>query len=172
MVERRHLIDGLTIKFSGLFSAKDLYSVIDKWLQDNRYDKREIKNAELVRPGGKYIEIELLPWKKITDYARYEIRVRIFVQDMTDAEVEKEGKKVKMNKGDVTIVLDGFLSTDYENVWENKPVFYFLRTIFDKYIYKLYTNRFEKGLKSDVFHLNRLIKGFFNLGRYIPEGTY
>ena len=166
------MIDGLTISFSGLFSAKDLYSIIDTWLMDNRYDKREIRNSELVRQEGKYIEIELLPWRKITDYAKYEIKVRVMIKNMTHVEVEKDGKKVKMDKGDVTVILDGYLTTDYENVWEAKPVYYFLRTLFDKYIYKLYTNRFEAGLKSDVFHLNRQIKGLLNVGRYMPEGSY
>jgi len=172
MAERRHLIDNLTINYSGLFKASDLYNIIDQWLFDTRYDKRELRNSELLRPEGKYLDLLLLPWKKITDYAKYEIKISIIIKNLTQVEVEKEGKKIKMDKGEVIITLDGYLETDYENVWEAKPVYYFLRTLFDKYVYKLYTSRFEAGLKSDIFHLNRIIKGFFNMGRYIPEGSY
>ena len=140
--------------------------MIDGWLYEKGYDKYEKKNEEQVLEGGRKIELELRPWKKTTDYAKNEIRLRIFIDNMTDIEVEKDGKKVKLNKGDIQIIFDAFLETDYENRWESKPIFYFLRGIVDKYIYRSYLEGYKELVKQDINHLLTQIKAFLNLYRY------
>jgi len=64
------------------------------------------------------------------------------------------------------MIFDGYVETDYENRWENKPIFYFLRALIDKYIYRIYTDKFESMLVADVHHLHTRIKSFLNLYRY------
>jgi len=166
LVEREIVVDKLRLAYEGLFSAKELYNLIDGWFFEKGYDKRENRNTEIVRPEGKYIEIELEPWKKVTDYARNVIKVRIIIEDLKEVVVEKDHHKVKLNHGKLKFVFDAYLDTDYENKWEGKPVFYFLRTIFDKYIYKPFTIGFETGVKDDLNQLHTQIKAFLNLYRF------
>ena len=166
MTEREIVVDKLTLTYEGLFSVKELYKVIDSWLAEKSYDKRENKNYEVVNPDGKYIELELEPWKKITTYAKNVFFIRIYCMNVKDVEIEKDGVKMKLNQGKVHIVFDAYLETDYENEWEGKAIFYFLRQVFDKYIFKPFTDGFENGVKEDLMHLHDRIKSFLNLYRY------
>jgi len=166
MAEKKLVIDQKRLNYTGLFSVTDLYQLIDNWLREYAYDKFEKKNEEIVGPTGKDIILELRPWLKITDYAKNEIRIKIFMKDVKEVEVEKDGSKIKLNQGEVQMIFDGYTVTDYENRWENKPVFVFLRAIFDKYIFEFYSNKFEDVLIEDVNHLYMTVKSFLNLYRY------
>jgi len=165
MSERDTVVNKFRLTYSGLFSVLDFYTMIDEYFEDKGYDKREKKNAERVTPEGKYIELHLEPWKKITDYAKSVIAVRIVMTDIKEVEVEKEGVKIKLNQGNIQMVFDAYLETDYEHRWEMKPMFFFLRTIFDKFVFKSYTVSFKNEIKADVDHLIVMIRSFLNLYR-------
>lgn len=166
MSERRLVIDHMTLSYEGLFDLHELYSLINQWLKDKGFDLREQRNQEQVRPNGKSIEVEMLPWKKITDYARHVIRVNIKVLNMKDAVVEEDNKRVKLNKGTIRIVMDGYLDTDYEDRWESKPFYFFIRTLFDKFVYRTYSTQYEELLVENCLQLHSTIKAFLNLYQY------
>jgi len=166
MAEREKIIDELRLSYEGLFDVNELYLAIDKWFRDKGYDKRELKNIEYVKPEGKFIELRIMPWKKITDYAKIEIKIRMQMSDIKEVEVEKDNHKIKLNQGKIQMIFDGFLTTDYENKWEGKPTYVFLRTLFDKFIYKGYTAKFQSQVAEDVNHIHTTIKSFLNLYRF------
>ncbi|MFH1054102.1 MAG: hypothetical protein V1740_06810 [Candidatus Woesearchaeota archaeon] len=165
MAEREIIVDRNRLTYEGLFSVIDLYTMIDEFFEDKGYDKREKKNVERVKAEGKYIELELEPWKKLTDYAKSVIKVRILMSDIKEVEVEKEGVKVKLNQGKVQFVFDAYLETDYEHRWEMKPMFFFIRTLLDKFAFKNYTVSFKNEVKSDLSQLIIMIRSFLNLYR-------
>jgi hypothetical protein len=165
MPEREVIIDKLRMTYEGLFSVAELYTMIDEWFREKGYDKKESKNIEVVRPEGKQIELVLEPWKKVTDYAKNIIKIRILMTDIKDVEVEKDHTKVKLNQGKIQLVFDAFMETDYESRWEGKPIFYFIRTVFDKYFYKPFLAGFETGVKADTMDLHKRIAAFLNLYR-------
>jgi len=166
MAERRLVIDHMRLKYEGLFDLHELYKLIDNWLREKAFDKRELRNQEHVKPDGKYVELILMPWKKITDYARHVIRIEIKVFNLTEVVVERDGQRVKMNQGRVDILFDAYLDTDYEDRWEQKPFYFFMRTIFDKFIYRTYSTQFEELLVENVHQLHTAIKSFLNLYQY------
>jgi hypothetical protein len=169
MAERKIVVDKLKITYEGLFDATNLYQMIDSWLHNKGFDKREMKNNEIVKPEGKYVLLELQPWKKITDYARLVIKVDLRMFDVKDVEIEKDHQKLKLNKGRVVIALWGFLDTDYENRWEEKPVYFFLRALKDKFVYKEYMDQYEDILIKLVEELNIELKSYLNLYRYVSS---
>ncbi|MCP3683956.1 MAG: hypothetical protein GY861_14830 [bacterium] len=166
MSERKLVVDHLKLTYDGLFNITMLYRTIDNWFMENGFDKREVRNQEHLKPDGKYIEIELQPWKKITDYARHVIKVQIKMLRIQDVEVEQDGLKVKVQKGRVNIIFDSYLDTDYEGRWEMKPFYFFLRTVFDKFVYRTYTSQFEDLLVEKTSNLFATIKAFLNLHKY------
>ena len=166
MAERHVVIDKLRLNYEGLFKVTDLYKTVDNWLREKGYDKREKMMAESVTKGGKYVEWIMEPWKKITDYATIVIKLRVILTDIQEVEVEIDNQKVNMNQGKARFVFDGYIETDYESKWESKPLFFFLRTIMDKYIFKPYTVGFDSNAASDINDLNMRIKSFLNLYRY------
>ena len=163
MAEREVLIDKMRLTYEGLFEVVELYKLIDRFFKEKGYDKRERHNSERVTPAGKFIELELEPWKKITDYTSNVIKLRIVLSDITEVVIKKKGVKVKLNKGKARIVFDAYSETDYENRWEGKPLFFFIRTILEKYIFKPYTDGNRSNVMDDCNHLYNKIKSFFNL---------
>ena len=166
MPERKIVIEELGVNYEGIMNIMDVYKLIDDWLQGNNYDKLELFTTEYVKPEGKYIELVLEPDKKVSDYVKNIIKVRLVAKNVKDVDVEEEGKKRKMQEGTLSIVFTGLLETDYEGRWEQKATIFFLRVLVDKYIYKFYTDRFENALAKDVKDLANQVKSFLNLYRY------
>jgi hypothetical protein len=166
MSEKKLVIDQLKLTYEGIFDMTGLWRLIDSWFYEKGYDRWEHKNFEQVLPTGKAIEIELLPWKKTTEYFKNTIRIRIKATEVKDVEIEKKGVKLKLNQGKLMMVFDGYLESDYENKWEGKAIFFFLRTIFDKYFFRRHTDYYEKWLVNDLYDVHGRIQRFLNLYRY------
>lgn len=166
MVERRPVIEQEQIVYEGLFKIKDIYKIIYEWLGDKGYMPVEKRVTESVTKSGKHFEIEFEPYKKYTDYAKSIIRLHLNAQNVTDAEVTIDGNKKTMQKGKVSIMLDSWLETDYEGRWETKPVFYVLRTIFEKYVYTPFLSGFVTSVRNDTLHLKEQLKAYLNLTRF------
>ncbi len=166
MAETKTLVWLKPLKYSGLFDISELYKVVDNWCKEHHYDKVERKNFEEVFEKGKQFVIELVPYKKITDYAKVEIRVYMEFTNCTEEVVERSGMKHKLFKGDAFFSFDCFLKTDYEGHWETKPVYYFFRTLVDKFIYKNYSNKQEAEAGNDAKDLQNEIKSFLNMQRF------
>lgn len=166
MAETKTLMWLKPLKYSGLVDVKGLYKTIDKWLSENHYDKVERRNFEDVYEDSRQIVLELVPYKKITDYAKVEIRIYMEFTNLKDEVVEKGGLKQKYYRGDLFFSFDCFLVTDYENHWETKATYFFIRTIVDKFIYKGYTKRFESEAISDTNELINEIKNYLNMERF------
>jgi hypothetical protein len=170
MAERRIVIDTLRLNYQGLFNMHEFYRMIDKWLREKGYDKYERKNYEHIYKDGRQLEIELEPWKKFTDYAKCSIKMNILVTGMKDVVVNLDGKKTKMSQGKMVITFMGYMETDYEHRWEKKAFLFFLRTIFDLWIYKINTDKFEAFVAEDTNHLYQTVKSYLNLHRKMVSG--
>ncbi len=165
MGERFFVIEGLSLKYDGLFSISELYKLIDEWFQRHGYEKVEKRNAEQVLETGKNIELVIEPEKFVSDYLKFTIRLKILVEDAKEVRIEQDGIKKNMNKGAVDIGFQGFLITDWEGRWEQKPSYFFWRTIFDKFVFKSHIKEYEGKLATDVHQLHNELKAFLNLYR-------
>src|SRR3989338_3456657 len=118
MAEKKHIIDGLELNYSGYFNLNELTEAIDKCQKDRGYLKSEKRTDEKVYPSGKDISIELRPTKKFADYYTTMITMVIMITGMKDVEVEKEGRRKWMSQGNIRITFDGWTTTDFEFRWE------------------------------------------------------
>ena len=167
MAEQEFVLDKERIEYEGIFSIAGLYRLIDEWLLDKGYTRKEPMHTETTKPDGKFVEILLEPSRSLSDYAASLLRIRIQLTNIKEVSVESsEGVKQRMNQGRVLITLSGILETDTEDKWEGKAMFLFLRTIYDKYIYKPLTGGFQGMVRADADHLKNAISGFLNLHRY------
>lgn len=171
MAEKKIVVDTLRLSYQGLFNLNELYLIIDKWLREKGYDKFERKNFEHVYPDGKQIEVEIEPWKKFTDYAKCSIKLNMLFTGVKDVVVKKDGMKVRMNQGKCLITFMGYLETDYEHQWEQKAFLFFLRSLFDMFIYKINTDKFEAFITEDTNHLYQTIKSYLNIQRYAASSA-
>ncbi|MBI3035999.1 hypothetical protein HYY71_06790 [Candidatus Woesearchaeota archaeon] len=151
------------IDYSGPLKVTDLLKLIGNFLWERGFDWKQDKDFEQNTPSGKSIEWEVSPWKWISDYARYIIRIRVLGYDILKTDAVDDGKKVKVDSGRVIIVIDGFVEYDLQHRWENKPILHFLRAVYDNFIFKAYTERFEHMLVNDINHLHTQIEKFLNI---------
>jgi hypothetical protein len=148
--------------YEGLFDAKELYTLIDNFFEERNYDKNEIKNVEVVKKEHKFIEIIIEPYKKYTDYFKNVVWINMQISELTEVEIKKKNLKTKVNHGKLSMTIEGYLYTDYEGKWETKPVYFFFRTLFNKFFYKPYTQRYMGSVGNDVNTLYHEIKAFLN----------
>lgn len=160
------IVDHEKIDYSGPLNITDLFRMIENFIWERGFDKRQDKDFEQNTPNGKFIEWQISPWKWITDYTRYIIKVRAIGYDIVKTDVVNNGKKTKVDNGRIIIVIDGFVEYDLQSKWEGKPILHFLRSLYDNFIYKAYTERFEQMLVHDINHLIDHIEKFFNLYRH------
>ncbi len=169
MSEIYFVVKKQTIKYEGLIDVQEFYSFIDSWLKSKGFEKVEVKSEEHADQKGKYIELLLEPFYKFNDYCKEVIRIHIHMYNVRDAEVVIDSHKLKMQEGLVSVDTDGFFVTDYENRWEERPFYFFLRSLIDKYIYRIYNQRYQKVLKETIAQLRADIKAYLNLHRFRIE---
>ena len=166
MAEIKTLVDGKELSYQGLFSLRDLMKIIDKFFHERGYDKFETKNYEQVFEEGKEITIEIFPYRKVSDYAKYEIRIFMIFSHLKEVEIEKEGVKQKLLNGKADFSFDAYLVTDYEHKWDQAPTWYFFRTLSDKFFYKRHTYHWEQAVTKDCEDIQDQVKSFLNMFRY------
>ena len=166
MSEKKIIIDESEIAYEGLFDLKELYALIDEFLKQKNYDKVEKTNQEFVGQSGKEVSYVLTPYMTISDFVKKHIKISLSAKDLKDVEVEIDGVKRKMQQGKLSILLSGIIETDYEGRWEQTAFYYFIRTLFNKYVYRQHNQDFEGQIQSDVHMLREQIGGLLNLYRF------
>ena len=166
MSEKKLVVDQMKLNYEGIFDLNGMYRTIDAWFYEKGYDKYEKKNYEQVLPTGKDIEIELLQWKKTTTYFKNIQRIRMRFTNVKNVMVEKQGVKLKLQQGQIMMIFDVYLESDYEGRWEARPFLYFLRTVFDKYVFRQYAKKYERWAINDFHQLHGRIQQFLNTYRY------
>ncbi|MCB9358452.1 hypothetical protein H6503_00830 [Candidatus Woesearchaeota archaeon] len=166
MVERLVLVDKQNMEYEGIFVVKDLYTMIDEFLEMHGYQRREIKDAEVVKKTGRNITMVFEPWKQLSDYAKSVFKVQMILENIRDLQIEKEGRKINVNQGKAKFIFDAYLENDFEHRWENKPGFFFVRILFDKYIFKPFTTDYQGHVMNDFKAFVNEIRAFLNLHKY------
>ena len=166
MAEIKLLIDEESLSYEGLFSVLEFHKLIDDYLKLKGYDKFETENEESVYAEGKKIHYIITPLKWHTDYIRKALKIEIFMDEIKEVETEIDKVKVKLNQGKLKVLFSASLHTDWEGRFEQKPLYFLIRTIFDKYIYHKHTKDFESEVVGDLNELRQKVGGFLNLYRY------
>ncbi len=166
MAERTLVIDHLKFSYEGFFNADELYAVISTFFFEKGWDWYEKINQEQVTSNGKQIRLVFLPWKSSTDYYKLKVEINLQMLDVRDVEVEKNGKKLMVQHGQIRMVIDGFVVSDRKNKWTNTPLNWFLSFMFERYFFSRHYAKLEAWLKSDVDDLYNKIKNYLNVCKY------
>lgn len=158
------------VKHSGIFDFSELYRFCYVWLDDEGYDITEKTYSEKVKPNGKEVEVKWYAKRKISDYFRFVIKADWRILRMNDAEVQKDGVKLKMNKGDLEIKFSAVLEKDYEHRWENTAFLKFLRGVYNRYIIKGRIDAYEDKIFKEVDEYIAEVKSFLALLGKHPAG--
>ncbi len=166
MVERKAVIEGLKIGYNGLFELNEFYRTVEDWRIKQGREKQILKKLEHAEKTGKDIEWFMEFWKMTGEYAKPVVRIRALFTNIANVNIKKDGYTKTYQKGEAVILLDGILETLLEGRWTQRPLFVFFRTLFDKYLHKYWTEKFDAQLKKDTMDLHRHIEAFFSLYKY------
>jgi|TARA_B100001964_G_C14259068_1_gene614263 hypothetical protein len=166
MSELRLVVDHLRLNYKGPFNANDLIKNIYAFLKERGFDMHNLKDFENNTKTGKQMEWQVRPWKKISDYGRLWPNIRVLVKDYNKVDAMVDNKKIKIGSGSVEIYIDGYLELDEQQRWEVIPFFQFLRSLYNTFFYKVYTERFEQRLSYDMNHLYHTLEQFFNMYKH------
>ncbi len=162
MVEKDKVFSG-KIRHVGIFDFKEFYRFCYMFLIDKDYLVIEKAYTEKIGDKGKEIEIEWEATRKISDYFRFLLKINWRLIGLKDVEVQQNGNKVKMNKGDVEIRAQAILEKDYEHRWESNPFFKFLRTLYDRYLIRGRIEAYEAKIYGEVDEFLAQAKAFLAL---------
>jgi hypothetical protein len=162
MAEKDKITDE-KVKYNGYFDFKEVYQFVYRWLNEEDYDVEETKYVEEVNGDFKKVEILWKASKKVSDYFKSELKLAWRVLGLTSAEIEKDGRKIKTNKGSFEVKITGTLIRDYRGAWDATPFTKFLRGIYDKYVIEGTMDKHETKVFGDVNTLAEEIKAFLTI---------
>ena len=152
------------IKYDGIFSFKDFYAFCHSWLtEETDLEIAENKYSEKISGDSKNIEIEWTGTRKVTDYFKFEIKVKFKITGLIEVEVQEGSAKVKTNKGSIKINLKGVLVRDYEGKFERTAGKKFLRSIYEKWIIPSRITEYENKIAEECDEFLAQAKAYLDL---------
>ncbi len=148
---------------NGVFDFAAFYSFAHNWFREEGYIVTEDRYNESVTGNTRNITIEWKATKKITDYFKIEHALKMEIKNLTDVEVEIDGKKKKMNKGNISLDHKGSLIKDAESKWESSALNKFMRDVYNKYVIPGRIDAMESKVSSDTKAFKEEAKAFLEL---------
>ena len=174
------------VKYKDVFHLKNLYVMMHEYLLEEYWygltkmkDHSDIETLYLekfcqkgLHAGGKELWIYWRAFKfpegKPSGYFRYKMEIDFHGVYFRDEDIIHQGKKMKIQFGELEIFFRPKIELDYNNQWEKH---WFL-----KHIHKLYYTRVlrqemekrEKELWREAYKLQGKVKRHLNLRTFIP----
>jgi len=155
----------ITVRYRGLFDFDGLYSAVIDWAKNYGYMWNEIDyKHKIPSPRGAEQELKWEITKKVTDYIHYKILFNVHVWELTELEVEIDGKKKPLSNARIYIIMTPTLTFD----WQKK----FTKGKFAQKLGKIYRNLVKKkeveSLYNDqlyyrAWNLQAVIKKYFDM---------
>lgn len=167
MADRKEIISARTLSYSGIFDGKEIYKHLRGTIKEFGYDDwLEKEHSEKNTKTHKQVEIMYLPSLQISDYIKLQIRIDITYMNLKHVTVDYKGKKLNADEGELELVFRGYLISDYENRWEGKQHWFFLRAIMDKFIMSTYYSKYEKMLSEHIKELYNSVRQYLNTTKH------
>ncbi|HJX50423.1 MAG TPA: hypothetical protein VJ438_03095 [Candidatus Nanoarchaeia archaeon] len=152
------------IKYRGVFSFPDFYQFAYDWLRDETgLLLSEDKYKEKLMGDSKNLEIEWTGRRDMTDYFRFELKVIFRIIGLVNVEVMQDGKKIKTNKAEIEIKIEGSLIRDYKSKFEKSAVHKFMRAIYEKSVIAARVEQFEVKIIEDCNEFLSQVKAYLDL---------
>jgi hypothetical protein len=163
MVEK-DVIFSSKIKYNGVFSFADFYKFCYDWLeQETGLEISEDKYSEKLQGDAKEMDIEWTGTRKVTDYFKFEVKVKFKILNLTKVEIVRDTAKIKTNKGSVEVSTKGVLARDYKGKFEISAFRKFLRGLYEKWIITSRIDQFEEKLITSCDEFLSQAKAYLDL---------
>ncbi|MEW5896059.1 MAG: hypothetical protein AB1668_00020 [Nanoarchaeota archaeon] len=167
-----------SVKYKDIFDMKTFYEALHEWLAEYQWtdiqdksDKYETFYGERIgRDGAKELWIR---WRMHRNpegapMLTYYLDFDYHCLQLISTEVVREGKKLKVNKGEVEIIVKAFIEEKYKEKFAGHSLLRHVGGLFSRRIYDVIMNQRKKELYQEVYILLNFIKQWFKLKRYHP----
>ena len=165
MAQRDIVASGLKIKQRSIFNLDELYKIMWRWFELYGYSMQELEYRDSVEGNSKHLEIKWRSVKQIDDYMEFHILTNFLILGLEKVELEQDGVKTKLDKGEVEMNFSAFINKDPEGKWE-KGYNLVIRNIYDKYVIKSRIESLEGELYEELYKLLDEVKAYLNLHRF------
>lgn len=170
MSEKKQVLYDLRITYSGPFVIEDFYAEVDDWIRERGFTKEHKKKMESVTKNSKKIQWFIEINSHLDDLHHGVVMLRVLMDNVREEVINREGKKFRINNGDVMINIDAFIESHiHGSFYQIKPIFYFIRALIDKYIYNFWSFKWDGRVNSDGRELYKRLQSFFNVQKYKYE---
>ncbi len=153
------------LKHKGVFDLELIYNKLMKWLINEGYSdpvrSGEKKYAEKVKPNGKQVEIL---WESSKEeeggFFLVKIKVSFYVTGLNEAEVESNGKMIKLDRASIEMRFSSSVTTNAKGEWDETSFFY---KIYKKYIVRDKIEEIKIECYKDTNDLISEVKSFLSL---------
>lgn len=144
---------GIRIKKSGSCKFNKLYSEAKKMFDEYSYDFIEKEHTAKDLPQGRENVIRWEAERKVDDYAKFEIRVTFFIENLREVNNTYEGKF------DIKIFAN--ITFDYMNKWQGNVIKEFMFKFYNEYIMKdKILGSYEPKILSEIEVLKEIIRKY------------
>ncbi len=167
MVEKKQVLYDLRTTYNGPFVVEDFYAEVEEWIREKGFEKEPKKKMEHVTKNGKKIEWVIEAHHKLDDLHHGIVVLQIMMDNVKELVVKRDGKKIRVNNGDVYVLVNGFIQSHiHGSFFQVKPIYYFLRTLIDKFVYKFWSEKYDGVVNADGRDLFKMVQAFFNVQKY------
>lgn len=152
------------VKYNGIFDFADFYKFCYQWLKEEmELSLSENKYAEKLSGDSKNIDIEWVGTREVTDYFKFEAKVKFRILGLTNVEITQNGRKKKINSGSVEIEVTGTLIRDYKGRFEKTGFQKFLRAIYEKAVIPSRIKEFQDKVFGECDEFLAQAKAYLDL---------
>jgi hypothetical protein len=140
-----------------IVSAKELVNFMLEKLDEMDYDAivKSYKYQKGKQPGEIFqVQFKLSAEKLIDDYTKFVVEIEFTANNANLSNVN--GKKII--SGDSKLVFTSKAETDYDKRWKSNPLLFFLKKIYEKYIYNMKIIQLEDKAEEEIFDLIESVK--------------
>jgi len=170
MSEKKQVLYDLRTSYTGPFVVEEFYAEVDSWIKEKGFTKEYKRKTESVTKDGKNIRYIIEIHSHLNDLYYGVVVLDVLMDKVREAIIKKGGKKLRLHNGDALITIEGFLESHiHGSFWQVKPMFYFWRTLIDKYIYNFWSDKWDGTVNSQGRELLKRIQAFFSTQKYKYE---
>jgi hypothetical protein len=137
-------------KYVGVFDFPEFYKFCYNWLiEETELIIQEPKYVEKVKGDLKDIEIEWDGYRKLTDYFKFDAKIKIKILALKKIKIKQGNATVDTNEGSVEVSIKGTLTRDYKGRFEVGAFTKFMRGVYERWIITSRIDEFEKKIAED-----------------------
>ena len=168
----------IKLKYKDVLDFDEFYTALYYWVMQHEWRDEDSGDeffesyyGEKVNQGGaKEIWIRWRPTREPDDgkFFKYFLDIDIHCIGLSAVEIVKDGRKIKAMKGEVEIVIAGYMLQKFISEFAKHDILKHFSSVFTKKIYKSNIDARGKQLYHEIYELQHFIKQWLKLKRYNP----